>query len=393
MFFFFTFFLIFLSSLFILIYLSVAILVSMNLNRDQGVKKDPSYTPEVSLVICAYNEEKIIADKIENTLQIDYPRGKFETILFDNGSEDKTFEVATSFKERGIKVLKLNGKNRGKSAGLNEALKNVTGNIIKVSDADCLYEKDILHRIVPYFADPSVGAVAASPVLINPKQSAATKVESGLQTFYHFLYGAWSVLDSIVIGGGGLAFRKELIKNLDEEIGADDIQIAVKVRKSGYRVLFLKDAHFHEFIPPTFRARWKQKIRRSAQIVQALIKHRDLMFKRRYGIYGMVIYPAEFFMRVLSPYILLTIICLGVFILFLSFWEMIKIILYISVASIATGLLMNIYFNHSAQSAGHFSLLHILPAFLDAQLVLLLGSLSLLWRKPHTWKPTRETKI
>lgn len=378
-----------LSSIFISTYIGFALYMFLKSNPGREVKKDPNYTPKVSLVICAYNEEKMIAEKIENVLQIDYPRDKLEIIVFDNGSEDRTFEVASSFKERGVRVLKLGGRNRGKSAGINEALKSVTGEIVKISDADVRYNKDILRKAIPYFADPSVGALCASPMLSNPEQTAVTKIESSLHGFYHLFRGAESAIDSIIIGGGGFAFRRKLIEKLDETIGNDDIDLTVKVRKSGHRVLLLRDAYFYEYTPPTFRARWKQKIRRSAMIVQALIKHRGVMFKRKLGIYGGVIYPAEFFMHVLSPYILLTIAGLSIFLLFLNFWGMISIMICVFIAGIVGGLLMNGFFNHKAQSAGPFSFIYMFLTFLEAQLVLLLGSLSLLWRKPYTWKSER----
>lgn len=378
-----------LSSIFISTYIGFALYMFLKSNSGREVKKDPNYTPKVSLVICAYNEEKMIVEKIENVLQIDYPRDKLEIIVFDNGSEDRTFEVASSFKERGVRVLKLGGQNRGKSAGINEALKYVTGEIVKISDADVRYNKGILRKAMPYFADPSVGAVCASPVLSNPEQTAVTKIETSLHSFYHLFRGVESAIDSIIIGGGGFAFRRKLIEKLDESIGNDDIDLTVKVRKSGHRVLLLKDAYFYEYTPPTFRARWKQKIRRSTMIVQALIKHRGVMFKRKFGIYGGVIYPAEFFIHVLSPYILLTILGLSVCLLFLNFWVMISITMCVFVAGIVGGMLMSSFFNRKTQSAGPFSFVYMFLAFLEAQLVLLLGSLSLLWRKPYIWKSER----
>lgn len=379
-----------LVSVFVSIYLGFVLYMFLKSGRE--VKRDPNYTPKVSLVICAYNEEEMIAEKIENALQIDYPRDKLEIMVFDNGSEDRTFEVASSFKERGIRVLKLGGKNRGKSAGINEALKYVTGEIVKISDVDCRYNKDLLRKAMPYFADPSVGALCVSPMLSNPKQTAVTKIESSLHGFYHLFRGAESTLDSIIIGGGGFVFRRKLIEKLDESIGADDVDLTVKVRKSGHRVLLLRDTYFYEYTQPTFRARWRQKIRRSTMIVQALIKHRDVMFKRKFGVYGSIIYPAEFFMHVLSPYLLLTIITLGIYLLFLKPWETISIIVYFSIGGIMVSLLISTCFSRKAQNGRLFPLIYTPLTFLEAQSVLLLGSLSLLWRKPYTWRPERRNE-
>lgn len=355
-----------------------------------AVRVDARYLPKVSLLICAYNEEDVIAKKTENALKIDYPSGKLEIIVFDNGSEDGTFEIASSFKDNRLKVLKLRGKNRGKSAGVNEALKSVTGEIVKISDADCLYEKDILRKIIPYFGDPSVGAVCICQSLINPQEKLTVRLERSLQAFYQLFHGAESAVDSVIVGEGGLTFRRNLIDELDESTGADDVDLAVRIRKSGHRVLYLKDAHYYEYTPTTFRSRWRQKIRRSAMIIRTLVRHRRVMFDKDLGVYGRVIYPAEFFIHAVSPYVFVAVLGLGIALLILNPLEFMIAFLCILVVGILMGAWLAKYTNLDSEGGSLVCFLATFLTFVESNVVLFLGSLSLVWGKSSVWVPERS---
>lgn len=94
----------------------------LSLFRRSGVRTDEKYDPAVSLIIAAYNEEAVIGDKIENSLQLDYPRDKLEIIVFSDASTDRTDEIVTNYADQGVKLLRIEGR-KGKTYCQNEAVK------------------------------------------------------------------------------------------------------------------------------------------------------------------------------------------------------------------------------------------------------------------------------
>ena len=116
---------------------------------------DSNYYPNVTLIICAYNEEKCIRDKLLNTLDIDYPRDNLQVVLADDGSTDKTVEIAKEFDS--VEILKLSRS--GKTSAQNEAVKIARNEILVFSDANNIYNKDALKKLVRNFSDERVGVV------------------------------------------------------------------------------------------------------------------------------------------------------------------------------------------------------------------------------------------
>jgi cellulose synthase/poly-beta-1,6-N-acetylglucosamine synthase-like glycosyltransferase len=121
-------------------------------------QKEP-ITPRVSLIVAAYNEEKSIAEKLENSLALDYPRELLEIIVASDSSDDRTDEIVRSFADRGIKLVRTEG-NLGKSATLNEAVRQSTGEILCFSDATGMWSREAIRAMVEHYADPRIGCVS-----------------------------------------------------------------------------------------------------------------------------------------------------------------------------------------------------------------------------------------
>lgn len=115
-------------------------------------------TPSVSLIIAAYNEEKSIAGKLENSLAVDYPGDKLEIIVASDASTDRTDEIVRGFADRGVKLFRLDG-NQGKSEVINEAVKHATGEILVFSDATGHWSRASIREMASHYADPRVGGV------------------------------------------------------------------------------------------------------------------------------------------------------------------------------------------------------------------------------------------
>src|SRR4030095_6981998 len=104
-------------------------------------KSDQSVVPYVTLLIAAFNEEKVIGQKIENSLQLDYPRDRLQILVMDDGSGERTPEIIKSYASRGVE-LAYNPPRRGKMAAINRAIQHAHGEIVLFSDASNMYASD-----------------------------------------------------------------------------------------------------------------------------------------------------------------------------------------------------------------------------------------------------------
>jgi len=115
--------------------------------------------PTVSLVISAFNEERVIGGKLENSFALDYPRGKLEVIVASDASTDRTDDIVRGFADPGVKLLRVEG-GQGKSAVLNQAAAAASGEILFFSDATGMWSRNAIAAMVAAFADPRVGCVS-----------------------------------------------------------------------------------------------------------------------------------------------------------------------------------------------------------------------------------------
>jgi cellulose synthase/poly-beta-1,6-N-acetylglucosamine synthase-like glycosyltransferase len=259
-------------------------------------------TPFVSVVVPTYNEEDTILFKMRNLEKQDYPN--MEVLVVDGFSGDRTVELIKEFVGRSCLKVRLieEEERRGKSSALNNAFKFCSGEVVVMTDSDAVWEKDTLRKAVANFSDQNVGAVTGRQVLLNPNQSLATKVEKTYRDFYETLRVGESAVDSTPIFHGEIScFRRDLIENVSEDSMADDSELAVKIRKKGFRSIYDPRAVFYEHAPPTFKSRFVQKLRRGQGLIQMFLRERGILFNRKYKKFGALVFPAEFFMHVISP--------------------------------------------------------------------------------------------
>src|SRR5258706_1037717 len=141
-----------------------------------------AWTPTVSIIISAYNEERDLATKLENTLALDYPEDRIEIIVSSDCSTDRTDEIARSFASRGVRVHRQ-PERLGKTAGQNAAVEQAWGQIILFSDDTTHSHPDVLRAMVPSFADPTVGCVAGRLIYVDPT---ASSVGRGARSYWGY---------------------------------------------------------------------------------------------------------------------------------------------------------------------------------------------------------------
>jgi len=117
-------------------------------------------TPKVSMIICCYNEEAGIEDKLKNLLSMDYPREQLEIIIASDGSTDATEDIVAGYESQGVRSIRL--PRSGKAQALNAAIEQATGEVLVFSDANSMYAPDAIRKLVRPFSDPEVGGVAGN---------------------------------------------------------------------------------------------------------------------------------------------------------------------------------------------------------------------------------------
>jgi len=197
--------------------------------------------PSVSLLIAAYNEAAIIADKVRNSLALDYPAGKLEIVVASDGSEDATAEIVRSFEaESGGRVRLLNyPQNRGKMAVLNDAMRELRGEIVAFSDATSMLAPDSLRILVQSFADSRVGAASGIYRLLKQDQSQIGSQEDIYWKYETFLKVQEARLGAFTGAHGSLfAIRRALYPFPSESTINDDFTIPMRILGRGYRVAY-----------------------------------------------------------------------------------------------------------------------------------------------------------
>src|SRR6516164_770754 len=197
--------------------------------------------PSVSLLVAAYNEAAVIADKIRNSLALDYPGDKLEIVVASDGSEDATADIVRSFEaENSGRVRLLNYPlNRGKMAVLNDALRELRGDIVAFSDATSMLAADSLRTLVQSFSDPSVGAASGVYRLLKKDQAQLGAQEDVYWKYETFLKVQEARLGAFTGAHGSLfAIRRALYPFPSANTINDDFTIPMRILERGHRVAY-----------------------------------------------------------------------------------------------------------------------------------------------------------
>jgi len=206
--------------------------------------------PSVSLLVAAYNEAAVIADKIRNSLALDYPAEKLEVVIASDGSKDATAEIVNSFtgSETGGRVRLLNyEKNRGKMAVLNDAVRELRGDIVAFSDASSMLAADSVRILVQSFSDPHVGAASGVYRLLKKDQAHLGSQEDLYWKYETFLKVQEARLGAFTGAHGSLyAIRRALYPFPTVNTINDDFTIPMRILERGYRVAYVPAAVAYE---------------------------------------------------------------------------------------------------------------------------------------------------
>jgi biofilm PGA synthesis N-glycosyltransferase PgaC len=223
--------------------------------------------PKVTILIAAYNEEQVIADKLENCLSLHYPPNNIEIIIASDGSTDQTEKIVKRYALNNPNIKLLAFKIReGKANVLNKAIHHCNGEIVFFSDANAMYNEDAILNGIRHFVDPLVGCVAGEKRIVQNRKDANISGKEGLywrlESFIKFLE---SDLDTVIGADGALyAIRKELYEELPRDTAVDDFLESMLIVKKSYKIAYEPEAYSLESSGKSFRREFNRKVRIAA---------------------------------------------------------------------------------------------------------------------------------
>lgn len=262
--------------------------------------------PTVSVLVAAYNEEKVIVRTLHSILQSEYAR-PFEVVVVDDGSRDNTFEEVRQNFADDPRVRVLQQENGGKASALNQAIEEANGEILVCFDADTQIAPDAVALMVAHFADARVGAVAGD-VKVGNRINLLTRWQSiEYITSQNLDRRAYALLNAITVVPGAIgAWRREAVLEAGgytTDTLAEDMDLTWRIRRAGWRLATESRALAWTEAPDTVRGFFNQRFRWAYGTLQCLWKHRGAV--GRYGWFGGLALPMlwlfQFAFQVIAP--------------------------------------------------------------------------------------------
>jgi peptidoglycan-N-acetylglucosamine deacetylase len=253
----------------------------------------PSSPPLHSVLIPAFNEAMVIEHTVRRILQSDYPN--LEVIVIDDGSTDGTSDVVREHFSTESRVRLITVANGGKASALNHGLAAAQGEVIVALDADTHFEHSAISKLVRWFQDPAIGAVAGNAKVGNRINILTRWQALEYVTSQNLERRALASLGCMTVVPGAIgAWRRDALVELGGfpvDTLAEDQDLTIAIQKAGYDVLYDSSAIAWTEAPDTVEGLVKQRFRWAFGTLQCLWKHRDVTFRPRHGALGLVAMP------------------------------------------------------------------------------------------------------
>ncbi len=248
------------------------------------------YYPSVDIFVAIHNEEKVIAQTIENLLGLNYP--KYQIYLINDHSTDLTKEIIDKFQslfpEKIKAIHRFDEENRGKASGLNYAVKHSDGELIVVFDADAKVESDFLFKMVPYLDDENTAAVQSQKRISNSTANYLTKLQENEYCLdNYFQCGRDTIEGNVELRGNGQMIKREVVEKLglwDEETLTEDLELSTRLTINGWQIRFCPEAITLEQAPIEFKSLLLQRRRWAEGSLRRYLTNISKMFGPNKGI-------------------------------------------------------------------------------------------------------------
>ncbi|MDP2648420.1 MAG: glycosyltransferase family 2 protein, partial [bacterium] len=276
--------------------------------------------PSVAIVVPSYNEERTIESTLKSLAVLDYPKGKLEILVVDDGSTDGTGKVACAFAAQAgaavgqmptHRLTILHKENGGKHTAMNLALQHTNAELIGCLDADSVVAPDALLNVVHVFRDERVSAVTPGIHVREPSTllQHMQNVEYRISIFSRFML---ATLGSVFITPGPFSvFRSSVVRELGGwryGHSTEDMEMALRMQLAGHLIANAPKAIVHTATPAHLRGLFRQRVRWTYGWLRNTLDYRSIIGNRKFGTLGLIVLPAAlisiltivfFFVRVL----------------------------------------------------------------------------------------------
>ncbi len=295
----------FMLALLVYVYVGFTALVVLvaQIRRRQVRKQD--LTPRLSLIIPVWNEERTIAERLDNALALDYPKDALEIIVPSDGSSDCTEEIVRRYASHGVRLLAL--PRRGKIHAIKDAVAAATGELLVFSDANSMYERNALRMLARNFADAEVGGVCGNQIYVKAKKADTTSQGETLYwSFDKWLKQSESLTGNIVSAHGAIyAIRRALYQHPASAAVTDDFAISTAVIEQGYRLVFESEAIAYEEPVAAANREFGRKVRIMNRGLRGVLLRKRLLNPFRYGFYSVVLFSHKVLRRMVPFFLLM----------------------------------------------------------------------------------------
>lgn len=277
----------------------------------------PEY-PDVTLLIAAYNEEAVVAEKMRNNRDLQYDEGKLHIVWVTDGSTDRTNEMLAAYND--VKVL-FSPARRGKTAALNRAIDYINTPIVVFTDANTMLNSEAIKKIAECFMrNPRVGCVAGEKrIEVKTKDDAA----SGGEGLYWRYESALKKMDSqlcTAVGAAGelFAIRRNLFVKMENDTLLDDFIMSMRIAQQGFKIEYCDEAYAIERGSANMAEEEKRKVRIAAGGLQSIWRLRDLFNIFKYGMMSFQYVSHRVLRWSITPVMLFLLIPINAFLLALE---------------------------------------------------------------------------
>lgn len=364
-------------------YLIYPLLLSLLPKKNYEI--DSEYCPTVSVLVAAYNEEKIIKEKIINLEQLNYPNKKIEVLIASDGSTDKTVEIAKKcISKQNMKIIEL--PRGGKVTALNILLEQATGEILVFSDANTLYDSEAIKHLIKHFSNEKIGCVSGQlRYSVNKYSGGGAKSENFYWKYENWVKEKESAIGSLSGANGAIyAVKRNIVKKFKPGVINDDFYMSTKIQEKGYDVIFEKKAIAYEEPNNDYEEQFKRHVRDGSGHYQALIIFWKMLFPRK----GSFVYISHRVIKWIVPF--------AIILIFITNLLLIQTSLIMKVLFILQSLfyLFILYFHFKMKGKNSnnifLKLVSICYYFLSVNLALITGFFKLIFKKQGSkWETSR----
>jgi cellulose synthase/poly-beta-1,6-N-acetylglucosamine synthase-like glycosyltransferase len=278
------------------------------------------YTPRISVLIAAYNEEEAIERKIKQTLALEYPKEKLEVLVLSDCSTDRTDEIVKAFPDSRVRLVRM-PERRGKTFAQNVGVKEATGEVVIFSDATAIYHPKALLYLACNYHDFTVGAVSGRYQYFDPGEQSPTGLGSMAFWSYENLIKKMQSRIRTITGCCGCIYsvRKEAYTELPADIISDLVQPLQAIRK-GYRVLFEDRALAYEETTQSTGEEFSMRVRVVTRAMRGLLSVSDLLKPWKFAWPAFQLWSHKI-MRWMVPLFLIVLLTANVVLIDLPFYK------------------------------------------------------------------------